>query len=197
MPERKNSSAVHLVEEVLAVSQPRTVRELLSTARSKSSGILEGKILDAVNSLGEAGRLHLYPARFRTFGEFFLNPYWNASMWIVLAVTAASGLLYLSAPPLPWTLFEIPLGLLLVFYFPGHSFLRILLGSRSAQPLERMILEIATSIVLVMLLGLLLNFSGSGLFSAPALGSVIFLNVGLAIWAAFHEYSTLRDRRGH
>lgn len=195
MPGRKDSRAIQLVEEVLALSRPRTVREVLTTARSKSSGLLEEEILDAVNSLREAGRLHLVPARFRTFREFFLNPYWNASLWIVLTITAASGLLYLSGPAFPWSLFEILPGVLLVFYVPGHSFLRIVLGSRSAQPLERVILEIATSIVLVILLGLLLNFSGLGLFSAPSVGSVIFLNVALAISATFHEYSTLRDRR--
>ncbi len=191
MPEGKDSSAVQLVEEVLAVSRPRTVRELLTTARSKSPGILEGEILDAVNSLGEAGRLALDPPRFWTSREFFLNPYWNTSLWIVLALATASGLLYLSSPAFPWSLFEILPGLLLVFYLPGHSALRVLLSQRSAQPLERMVLEIGSSIVLILLLGLLLNFSGLGLFSAPALGSVISLNILLALGASYHDYSAL------
>ena len=191
----KESTAERLVEDVLVASRPRTVKDLLTTAHSKSPSISEEEILDAVKSLSEADRLHLVPARFRTFREFFLNLYWNTSLWIVLAFSAASGLLYISAPVFPWSLFEIPSGLLLVFYLPGHSFLGVLLGSRSTQPLERMVLEIATSIVFVMLLGLLLNFSGLGLFSAPALGSVIVLNVVFAIWATFHEYSTLRDGR--
>jgi len=195
VPNGKESNTEKLVEDVLVASRPKTVKELLTTARSKNPGTFEREILDAVKNLSEDGRLHLKPARFRTFGEFFLNPYWNLSLWIVLALSATSGLLYVSAPVFPWSLSEIPPGLLLVFYLPGHSFLRVLLGSRSTQPLERMVLEIATSIVLVMLLGLLLNFSGLGLFSAPALGSVIVLNVVLAIWATFHEYSTLRDGR--
>ncbi len=195
MPNGKDSNAVQLVEDILAVSRPGTVRELLTTARFKRPSILEEEILDAVSSLSEAGRLALGPARFRTFGEFSLNPYWNASLWIVLALTTASGLLYLLAPAFPWILFEILPGLLLVFYLPGHSFLRVILGSRLAQPLERMVLEIGSSIVLVLLLGLFLNFSGLGLLSSPALGSVIFLNLLLAFWASYYDYSTPRLRR--
>ncbi len=188
MREGEDSTVVRLVEEALILAQPRTVRELLKQVHSKNVGLSEAEVLDAVESLGGAGRLLLGPPRFRTFMSFFLSPYWNTSLWLVLALATMSSLSYLSSGAFPWSLFQVLPGLLLVFYLPGHSLLHVFLDRERVQSLERMVLEIGTSIVLVMLLGLFLNFSGLGLFSAPALGSVILLNVLLALWVTFHNY---------
>jgi len=110
----------------------------------------------------------------------------------VFVVATASGFLSLSANRFPWSLSEILLGVLLIFYLPGRSFLRIFLRGERVQPVERLVLEIATSIVLVMLLGLLLNFGGLGLFSATALSSLMVFNLLLALSGAYSDYSAGR-----
>ncbi len=178
-----------LVKDAL-VLHPKTVAELLEICSSRDSGLSEREIFDAVGILNKEGAVTLRPRRFQSFGRFFLSSYWNTSLLIVLAASASSTLLYLIADGFPWGLFQILPGLLLVFYLPGHSLLRILLSQRTIQPLEHVVLEIATSIVIVMLLGLLLNFSGLGLFSAPALASVVVMNLLLALWVSYEDFST-------
>lgn len=178
-----------LVKDALAL-HPKTVAELLEICRSKQSGLSEQEVLGNVRVLRAEGGVVLRPRRFESFGGFLLSPYWNTSLLIVLVASASSALLYFLANGLPWRLFQIVPGLLLIFYFPGHSFLRILLGRRTGQPLERIVLEIATSIVLIMLLGLLLNFSGLGLFSAPALAFIVVMNLAVALWASYEDFST-------
>jgi Protein of unknown function (DUF1616) len=177
------------VRDALAL-HPKTVAELLEICRSKHSGLSEREILEAVKVLDGEGGLVLRPRRFESFGGFLLSPYWNTSLLIVLAISVSSTLLYFIADGLPWSLLQIFPGLLLIFYLPGHSLLRILLGRRTGQPLERIVLEIAASMAVIMLLGLLLNFSGLGLFSGPALASVVVMNILVALWSSFEDFSS-------
>ena len=182
------SPEIALVKDALAL-HPKTVAELLNVCRSKNPDLSEQQLLSAVKVFNEEGKLVLSPRRFQSFGEFLVSPCWNTNLLAVLVVCAASGLLYFVAGSFPWSLLQIVPGILLVFYLPGRSLLRILLGQRVGQALERIVLEIATSIVMIMLLGLLLNFSGLGLFSTPALASVVILNVLVALWASYEEFS--------
>lgn len=188
-----DSEARQLVRDVLTLSRPKTVRELLAAARSKDPGVSEKRVLEALDSLREDGGIGLSPPRFEGFGRFFSSPTWNSSFWVVLVIVAVSGLLYLLAGGFPWSLLQIVPGVLLVFYFPGHSFLKVLFSRENVQSLERIVLEIGTSIVLIFLLGLLLNFSGLGLFSAPALSSLVVLNLLMALWASYHDYAAHVD----
>ncbi len=189
MVDREVSRGVGPVRDALTL-YPKTVAELLAICRSRNSGLSEREVLEALEVLNGEGALVLRPRRFASFGRFLLNPYWNTSLLIVLTTSASSALLYFTTNNLPWSLFQILPGLLLLFYFPGHSVLRILLGRSTGQPLERIVLEIAASIVIVMLLGLLLNFSGLGLFSGPALASVVIMNLFVAVWASYEDFST-------
>ncbi len=189
MADSEAGRGVGPVKDALAL-HPKTVAELLEICRAKHSGLSEREVLEAVKVLDGEGGLVLRPRRFESFGGFLLSPYWNTSLLIVLAISVSSTLLYFIADGLPWSLLQIVPGLLLIFYLPGHSLLRILLGRRTGEPLERIVLEIAASIVIIMLLGLLLNFSGLGLFSSPALASVVVMNILVALWSSFEDFST-------
>lgn len=194
MEECEHDQALVLVKQVLAQSRPRTVEQLVEGALAKNSSVSEDKIVTAIDILKDRGMIRLQTPRFDSFHDFFLDLSWNTDFFVVLILATTSGLLYLVASVFPWRLLEIVPGALLVFYFPGHSFLKTVLTSRDVQPLERLVLEIGTSIVLIMLMGLLLNFSGLGLFSAPALSSVVLFNIVLALWASYHLYSTILRR---
>jgi hypothetical protein len=181
-------STVRLVEDALAL-RPRTVRDLLTICGSQNPTVSDVEVLDALRILSEEGHVTLSPPGFDNFLEFLQSPYWNTSLLVVLSVSFLSSLLYLFAGSFPWSLFQIIPGVLIVFYLPGNSLLRILFGQHTGQRLERIVLEIAASIVSIMLLGLLLNFSGLGLFSGPALGSVLVLNILLALGASYRDFS--------
>jgi len=181
-------SAAHLVEDALAL-RPRTVHDLLTICRSQNPTVPEVEVLDALKILSDDGHVTLSPPGFDNFVKFLRSPYWNTGLLVVLSVAILSSLLYLVAASFPWSLFQIIPGVLITFYLPGNSLLRILLGQHRGQRLERIVLEIAASIVSIMLLGLLLNFSGLGLFSGPALGSVLILNILLALAASYRDFS--------
>ena len=183
-----SSPGVRLVESALRL-HPKTVSNLLSISHTKNPETSEDEVFHALRILANEGRLSLQPPRFESFGKFLLSPYWNTNLLCVIAVSISSSALYFIAGSFPWSLFQIVPGLLLVFYFPGHSLLRILLGRHTEQAAERLVLDVAASIVAVMLLGLLLNFSGLGLFSAPALASVLVLNILVAAWAAYEDFT--------
>ena len=194
MADGKDTEALKLVGQVISMSKPRTVRELVASAHSKSPNVSEERVLKVVDSLRDEGRINLSPPKFETFGRFFLDSSWNANFWVVLLIVAITSLLFLVARHFPWTLFEILPGVLLVFYLPGRSFLRAFLIGENSQFLERTALEIGSSIVIIMLLGLLLNFSGLGLYSAAALSFIIVFNVLMALLASYRDYSILQPR---
>jgi len=190
MPE--DAGARRLVDQFLSKSKPGTVRQLVAYVQSADPTVSEMRILKVVDALREVGRISLNPPEFESFSRFFLDASWNINFWTVFVVATASGFLSLSANRFPWSLSEILPGVLLIFYLPGRSFLRIFLRGERVQPVERLVLEIATSIVLVMLLGLLLNFGGLGLFSATALSSLMVFNLLLALSGAYSDYSAGR-----
>jgi uncharacterized membrane protein len=163
---------------------------LVESANLKDPNVSEKRILSALDLLKDKGQIDLKPPKFGSFRCFILDSSWNIDFWIVLIVVVASSLSYLLTDGYPWNLLGILPGVLLIFYLPGHSFLRIFLSRENVQPLERIVLEIGSSIVLVFLLGLLLNFSRLGLLSAAALLSLIAFNVLLALWASYRDYST-------
>ncbi len=191
MDDREDDQALGLVKEALAQSRPRTVRQLVAGIRVKNSAISEERILSAIDALERNGAIGLKTPGFKRFHDFFLDISWNSDFFVVVMVATTSGLLYLVATGFPWRLLQVIPGALLVFYLPGHSFLKVVLASRDLQSLERIVLEIGTSIVLIMLMGLLLNFSGFGLLSASALASVTIFNIVMALWASFRHYSTM------
>ncbi len=194
MADSKDREALKLVGQVISLSKPRTVRELVAIAHSKGPNVSEERVLNAIDALRDEGRINLSPPKFKNFGRFFMDSSWNTNFWVVILIVATTSLLFLLAHRFPWTLFEILPGVLLVFYLPGRSFLRAFLIGENSQFLERTALEIGSSIVIIMLLGLLLNFSGLGLYSAAALSFIIVFNVMLALLASYRDYSILQPR---
>jgi len=93
----------------------------------------------------------------------------------------------------PWSLLKLS-SVILVFYLPGRGLLRILLREREPAPMERLLLEVASSMVLIMMLGLALSLSGLGIFSGTAAASVVALNLLVSVAASYREYGDLRDQ---
>ena len=186
----QESLTVRKVQEVNDQSHPRTVRDLVRLVRLGDTNLSDEQVVAAVELLRSTGQLVLKPRSFSNFRAFFLSLGWNLSFWVVFINTVISSVLYVLAGGFPWSLLQIVPGVLLVFYLPGHSFLKVLFLRENVLPLERIVLEIGASIVLLFITGLLLNFSGLGLFSAPALSSVLVLNLLMALWASHHDYAT-------
>ena len=181
-----------LSETVLKVARehrPKTVRELVKIAQNRKEGLSEIQVLAAVRDLAETDRLGLLPPRYSNFATYLVNFRWSMMLWTAVALLSVYVVLHFSFTSFPWTLLQIPPAIALVFFFPGRNLLRILLGNPSLSGMERHILSFAISIVLVLLGGLAMNFSGIGLQSGSAVVLVVTLNLLLAIAASFREYT--------
>ena len=121
--------------------------------------------------------------------------HWNTSFWTVIAVSALYGILYALPLSLPWSLLRIPPGLILLFYLPGHDFLRIFLRRYPVMVVERYVLEIGVSMFIMLVLGLLLNFTLFGLLAIPVIATIIGLNFALAGLASYDDYRNMHPRR--
>ncbi len=198
------SSTVQLVLDVLNVwTEPRTVRELVSEIRSRQPSLSESQVVGAVKALEGKGirlRREGYPAKevrisititppiFESLTDYYFSVAWNASFWTVLGMSVTFTALYLSPLSYPWTLLRVPPVLPLFIYFPGRNFLRIFLREEPSQFLELVLFRIGSSILLVLLLGLLLDFSPLRLSSLGIALSLVGLNILLALSASLGDY---------
>jgi len=190
--DQKQDKLAQMVEEVLKTSHPRTVRDLVGNVQLREPSVSESSILQTVENLRQSDRLITAPPRFESFQKFFINHRWNIELWPIMIVLLVASLL--GAPlAFPWSLLKLS-SVILVFYLPGRGLLRILLREREPVPMERLLLEVASSIVLIMMLGLALSLSGLGSFSGTAAASVVALNLLLSVAASYREYGDLRDQ---
>ncbi len=190
--DQQQDKLAQLVEEVLKTSHPRTVRDLVMSVRSREPSVSESSILQTVESVRQSGHLIMAPPRFESFQKFFINRRWNVQLWLIMIVLLIASLLVVPLA-FPWSLLKIS-SVILIFYLPGRSFLRLFLGGRESAPIERLLLEVASSIVLIMMLGLALSLSGLGIFSGTAAASVVALNLFLSLAASYREYGDLRNQ---
>jgi len=190
--DQQQDKLAQLVEEVLKTSHPRTVRDLVMRVRSREPSVSESSILQTVESVRQSGHLIMAPPRFESFQKFFINRRWNVQLWLIMIVLLIASLLVVPLA-FPWSLLKIS-SVILIFYLPGRSFLRLFLGGRESAPIERLLLEVASSIVLIMMLGLALSLSGLGIFSGTAAASVVALNLFLSLAASYREYGDLRNQ---
>ena len=190
--DQKRDKLAQMVEEVLKTSHPRTVRDLVGNVQSREPSVSESSILQTVENLRQSDRLITAPPRFESFQKFFINHRWNIELWSIMIVLLVASLLVVPLA-FPWSLLKLS-SVILVFYLPGRGLLRILLREREPAPMERLLLEVASSMVLIMMLGLALSLSGLGIFSGTAAASVVALNLLVSVAASYREYGDLRDQ---
>ena len=163
-------------------------KELLQRVMTEDPSQSQEQMLDTLDEMEAEGRIVLAPRRFRTFKDFFLDLEWNTTFWVAVVLSDLSIGSHILPVGLPLNLFGLPPALVLLFYLPGRSILRITLRNGSLRFMERKILEIGMSILVLLGVGLLLNFSPTHLLSSPVTAAVVGLNLVLAFLASFVEY---------
>ncbi len=156
--------------------------QLVEMVLSQDSGRNREEVLQNLTQLHAEGKLSMRPPHFSSFRSFFLDTAWNTNFWAVL-VTCAGYAIQFWIPSQ-----RLPPGLLLLFYLPGCSLLRAIVNNHYPFPVGKYILEIALSLALTMLLGLLLNFTPEALLSAKTQASIVGLNLVLAFAASLTDY---------
>jgi uncharacterized membrane protein len=192
----QESSNVRIVREVNDQAHPRTVRELVRLVRVRDPRVSEEQVVAAVEALRSTGQLVLEPRVFSDFAGFFFNLQGNLSFWIFVLISLLTGVSLSAQLGLPWGLIRLPLVLPLLFYFPGRGLLRLFPRESEFSGAEKILLEFGSSIVLVLLTGLFLDFSGLGFFSLPALSSIFLLDLAMMMVASYRDYLAIHTVRG-
>jgi uncharacterized membrane protein len=133
-----------------------------------------------------------------TFNEYLLSPT-AAWFWTTIILTITASIIILTIPEdsqfLPA---RNILGFILVFWLPGYAFIKALYPTKlpittkkeNIETIERIALSFTMSIALIMITGLLLNYTPWGIRPIPITLSLLTLTVILAIVAANREYHT-------
>jgi uncharacterized membrane protein len=133
-----------------------------------------------------------------TFNKYLLSPT-AAWFWTTIILTIAASTIALTIPEdsqfLPA---RNILGFILVFWLPGYTFIKALYPTKlpittkkeNIETIERIALSFTMSIALIMITGLLLNYTPWGIRPTPITLSLLTLTVILAIVAANREYNT-------
>ncbi len=180
------------IQRINNEAHPSTVRELVRLVKTENPKYSTDEILVHIQELAGDGYIVLAPRRFEGFQYFWTDFHWNFDFWIILILCVASLLSLLITVSFPWSLFRLVFIIPLFFYLPGHSLLRIFSSRSSFTLLERTLLAFAASLVLVLLVGLLLNFSNLGFFAIPTVSVMVLLDLVLGFLASYQYYSVLQ-----
>jgi uncharacterized membrane protein len=106
----------------------------------------------------------------------------------VLIALIAVFFIYAIPGELPWVAARWVLGTIFVAIIPGYVTIEALFPMRRMDSFERVMLSVALSLVLVMFVGFLLNFSPWEITLDPIVIALTVLTIGVALSALVRGY---------
>ena len=170
---------------VIDKNKPESLAKLVSIARAE--GFSQKDTITEISRLEKLGRLRLNPPeqKMRVFKRFLFSSsmlwYWSV---IVVSVVAVVSVLVISPSLFPFVYIRWIAGLAILLYIPGFCFVKALFTVKELGNLEILVLSVCISLILVVLVGLLCNFTPLGLSEVPitvilAALSIIFASVAI------------------
>ncbi len=200
---RKGGNASPALEQTIfdAVTRwrPGTVADLVKILREKRGvAVSEEEIVRLVEELEGDGRLRLHkvPPSFASFSEYLRNLEWSLDFWIVCLLSALT-LIAVSLVPdvFPLVALRWAVGIAFLVFAPGHALIEVLFPrSGELDLLERLVLSVGASLVLLPLIGLILNYTPFGLRLTPMLVALLSVTLPTALLSAVRKYSVLTQR---
>jgi hypothetical protein len=176
----------------LGQSGVTTVEELYTGLRIGAPSLTKAEVTDIVWLLAAQDKVNLQDVPPKSFVDFFRT--WQENLWFYasLGISFVTILvIYFTPPELPFLVLRWAFGAVFVLFIPGYVTLQgLYLGDRTIDSAERIALSVPVSLVLVMLDGLLLNYTPEGVRLTPILVSLTILTVGLAAMALMRRYTS-------
>ena len=172
---------------------PESVEQLLDQIQSDFE-VPRDLLLDQIIKLQNDGTLVLERREVSIPGsklEYLLsgNAYWFCEVIILSTITVLS-VYGIPEKSYPLVYLRYILGSIFILFLPGYSFIKALYPTREIDDIERIALSIGSSLVLVPLTGLLLNYTPWGIRLAPITISLLILTLTLSIVAVSREHTT-------
>ena len=175
----------------LEKSHAITVEELFAELRIETPSLTKAEVTDIVWRLAARDKVNLEEALPKSFVDFLRawqeNLWFYASLWVSFVTILV---IWFTPPELPLLVLRWALGSVFAFFIPGYVALQGLYpGDRTIDRAERITLSVAVSVVLVMAVGLLLNYTPWGIRLTPILIALTILTVGLDAMALISRYT--------
>ncbi|MHA2052972.1 MAG: DUF1616 domain-containing protein [Candidatus Hodarchaeales archaeon] len=178
---------INLVKE----TKPETVEGLIQISVTNLQ-LSKETVLQHIIDLENEGRLILHYQEKEIPVE--LQDYIRSShatwFWIIiiLALGTTLTIFTITEDAYPLIYIRYILGSIFILFLPGYCLIKTLFPSREIDDIERAGLSIGTSLVIVPLIGLVLNYTSLGIRLTPITLSLLILTVVLAITGLIREH---------
>ena len=188
MLERANRD---LIARTIEEHKPSTVGQL--AALVKADGALdEETFVETIKGMALDGSLKLEGPKylFQSFLDYLFTLNVSSWFWLTITITAsATALAMLPSGFFPLDVLRWCFGSIFVVFLPGYSCLRLLFPRQEEmRKFQRYIFSIAVSLAIVIVMGLVLNYSNIGINLLSLLGSVGALILIFAVAAGIRLY---------
>ncbi|MHA2053216.1 MAG: DUF1616 domain-containing protein [Candidatus Hodarchaeales archaeon] len=180
--------------DLVLKNNPENV-ELLIDQVEKNLGITRKTALEEIISLENNGKLNLKDPRNKIPSTFFDYLISFRSFWFSLTaiISIATVIIFLFIPNTVTSLnfTRYALGSVFAFFLPGYNLIKILYPKKEIDKIEKIALSIGTSIIIIPVIGILLNFTPWGIRRVPIALSIYFLVTILSTFGLLREYQEI------
>jgi len=197
---KKDEVISEKILDIIRTHSPENVERLIEQAQIEIN-ISRKAALEHIVQLHNEGKLNLTPpmklapSRLRTYVQS-LDAAW---FWTIIAISISTAVTVftISENTYPLVFIRYAMGSIFVLFLPGYCLIKTLFPLKEIDNLERMALSIGTSLALVPLVGLLLNYTPWGIRLTPITISLLSLTIMLAISGLIREHRRYGLMREH
>ena len=195
----RNDSATQTIIQIIEEKKPQNVNNLAILVHEQLH-ITEEQALDAILELQNQGKIKLeaQPQPITLNIASYLRT--NQALWfwvtITLSITALAVVFLVPEDLTPWSYLRNVIGAILVLWLPGYTFIKTLFPvslpiqapTRDLNTIERIALSLGTSLAIVPLVGLILNYTIWGVRLTPIVLILFTLTLIFATAALAREH---------
>jgi len=179
-----------LIARIVKEHAPETVGELTLLAKDHSE-FDEDRFLETVKEMVRDGSLGLRPAEYsiHSFLDYLFTLDLSSWFWLTIGGDALAVVLallptgFLPVDALRWSF-----GSIFLLFLPGYSCLQLLFPRlQDLRRSQRYLLSVPVSLAFLILIGLVLNYSGVGIRLFSLLESMSALTIAFAVAAAMRR----------
>jgi len=180
------------VLDYVARNGEASVRELYDALHGTDNSMTEAELASLLWQLSHEGKISLEDVK-RTSRSFTkLLARWEINLGLYSSLGVALGAIisiYVVSSDLPWVVFRWFFVSIFLLFTPGYVSSKILFPrATDFDSIERFMLSVGLSVVILMIVGLLLNFTSWGISLTPIVVSLSILDAALVTIAFVVEY---------
>jgi hypothetical protein len=198
---KDNSILTQTIIQLTKNKKPKDLQQLVNLVKEKTV-IPETKIIKHIIRLQRQGKITLKPLPTPPPQKLSIylktkEAYWY---WITLILAATTTIITFTIPENAYPIVYIRylLGTVFVVWLPGYSFIKALFpteppfktSAKGLDSIERLALSIGTSLALVPIIGLLLNYTPWGIRLTPIVLSLLVLTTIFATVGIIREHKS-------